>query len=246
MNIYLTSDQHFLHKNIIKYCNRPFSLDLDGVIENAKLMYDRYNATVKEEDVVLFLGDLAFLSSKNKDAFAEMFKTMPGHKILIRGNHDSLTDEYYKSIGFEVVTDHIILGRYMLCHYPLFKNAKFQFSSLEKQLKDLFQHYKCDTLIHGHIHEKDSPTGDGVQRLNVCVDYNNFNLIKFNKRIFVTFFKTYLKKLKEGVNLNEDLEYSFKYSFEKMQNITVRYPEEDDEQVIRTKKEGRSESVNLR
>lgn len=242
MNVYITSDQHFLHQNIIRYCNRPFSMDLDGVIENAKLMYDRYNATVKEDDVVLFLGDLAFLNSKNREVFAEMFKTMPGHKILIRGNHDSQTDEYYKSIGFEVVTDHIILGRYMLCHYPLFKDAKFQFSSLEKHLKDLFVHFKCDTIIHGHIHEKDSPTGDKVHRLNVCVDYNNFNLVKFNKRIFVTFFKNYLKKLESNCDLSEDSEYSFKYSTEKLQNITVRYPNlKDIPQVTRTKKEGRSE-----
>ena len=167
MNVYLTSDQHFLHKNIIKYCNRPFSLDLDGVIENTKLMYLNYINTVKEDDVVLFLGDLAFLTSKNRDAFAEMFKTMPGHKILIRGNHDSQTDEYYKSIGFEVVTDHIILGRYMLCHYPLFKDTRFQFSSLEKQLKDLFVHFKCDTVIHGHIHENyNAHTGSGCDVRN--------------------------------------------------------------------------------
>lgn len=208
-------------------------------------MYDNYNSIVKEDDVVLFLGDLAFLNSKNKDIFGEMFKTLRGHKILIRGNHDSQDDQYYKSIGFEVVTDHIILGRYFLCHYPLFKEKNSQFSSEEKRLKDLFVHFKCDTVLHGHIHEKDSPKGDKIHRLNVCVDYNNFVPVKFNKRIFTSFFKNYLSKLKNDEDLSKDIDYSFRYSIDKIKDIEVKHSKEDIKQVTRTKREGRNEIVKF-
>jgi calcineurin-like phosphoesterase family protein len=46
--IFFTADQHFGHKNIIKYCNRPFS----SVEEMNKVMIDRWNEIVGKEDTV--------------------------------------------------------------------------------------------------------------------------------------------------------------------------------------------------
>lgn len=31
--IFITSDFHFFHKNIITYCNRNYSLDSDGILK---------------------------------------------------------------------------------------------------------------------------------------------------------------------------------------------------------------------
>ena len=45
-NIYVTSDTHFNHKNIIEYCNRPYS----SVEEMNKAIIDNWNSVVKDED----------------------------------------------------------------------------------------------------------------------------------------------------------------------------------------------------
>ena len=78
---YITSDSHFGHKNIIKYCNRPFS----SVEEMDETMIENWNAKVKPNDTIYHLGDFSF--SKNPQQY---FKRLNGRKILIRGNHDGL------------------------------------------------------------------------------------------------------------------------------------------------------------
>lgn len=82
--IYFTSDTHFGHKNIIKYCNRPF--DIDKVWEMDDALINNWNARVQPEDTIYHLGDVCF---KNADAFQNYMKRLNGHKHLIWGNHDS-------------------------------------------------------------------------------------------------------------------------------------------------------------
>lgn len=53
---WLTSDLHFWHKNICKYCNRPF----ETIEQMNKEIINRYNSVVSEDDTVFILGDLGF------------------------------------------------------------------------------------------------------------------------------------------------------------------------------------------
>ena len=45
--IFWTSDTHFGHGNVIKYCSRPFS----SVEEMNEVMINNFNSRVKEEDL---------------------------------------------------------------------------------------------------------------------------------------------------------------------------------------------------
>jgi len=75
--IYFTSDTHFDHENIIKYCNRPFK-DVNHMNES---MIENWNNTVNDTDTVMHLGDFSFKSDK-------FINRLNGNITLIKGNHD--------------------------------------------------------------------------------------------------------------------------------------------------------------
>ena len=56
-NVWFTSDFHFSHFNIIRYCDRQFvsSREMDDVIA------ERVNACVKPNDILYFLGISAWV-----------------------------------------------------------------------------------------------------------------------------------------------------------------------------------------
>jgi calcineurin-like phosphoesterase family protein len=81
-NTFVTSDQHLGHYNIIKYCNRPFET-LDEMNET---LIANWNNTIKPNDTVFFLGDLAFGKNSKTDHWINQLN---GNIIFFRGNHDA-------------------------------------------------------------------------------------------------------------------------------------------------------------
>lgn len=76
---FLTSDLHFDHANIIKFCNRGFK-DVDQMTES---FIRNWNSVVKSQDSVYVLGDFCF-----SDRSEIYFNSLNGCKYLIKGNHD--------------------------------------------------------------------------------------------------------------------------------------------------------------
>ena len=87
IKIFITSDNHFNHKNIIKYCDRPF----DSVEEMNEAMIERWNETVSKDDVVLHLGDFC---KGNVWMIKQIRERLNGTIILIIGNHDYKVNEH--------------------------------------------------------------------------------------------------------------------------------------------------------
>lgn len=137
--IYLTSDQHFGHTNVITYENRPFSDTLD--MRN-KLVAN-WNSIVNDDDLVICLGDFSFL---NKNTTAEILKSLNGTKWLIKGNHDCHGKQWYLDVGFEKVMHNYLLDykgkRILLTHRP---------SSIPTELA---KSHSYDLHIYGHVHGK--------------------------------------------------------------------------------------------
>ncbi len=80
--VYCISDLHLDHTNIIRFCKRPF----ETTAEMNKALIDNWNKTIKFNDVVLFLGDLAYgRGSKSTDYW---LSKLNGTVIFIKGNHD--------------------------------------------------------------------------------------------------------------------------------------------------------------
>lgn len=80
-DFYFISDTHFNHKNIMRFCDRPFvSLE-----EMEKQMIELWNNTVKENELVFILGDVIFGGS---EIYERILPQLNGRKWLILGNHD--------------------------------------------------------------------------------------------------------------------------------------------------------------
>ena len=115
VKIWFTSDTHFSHANIIKFCSRPF--------KNAKEMTDalieKWNSVVGPDDIVFHLGDFAWGGS---EIWNDVIDRLNGHIYLIIGNHDmkNLRQGYiskFESVAFQMYV--YIDGRAVyMNHYP--------------------------------------------------------------------------------------------------------------------------------
>lgn len=112
--IFLIGDTHFMHRNIIKYCNRPFK-DVEDMTEK---FIKNWNSVVGKNDIVYVDGDFALCG---KQKIIEIGQRLNGRKRLILGNHDQASIETYHQAGFEFVYNHpIVLDEfYIVSHEPM-------------------------------------------------------------------------------------------------------------------------------
>ena len=88
--VWFTSDLHFGHKNIIKFCNRPW----ENPTQMEKGLIDNWNKTVKSEDVVFVLGDTFWFNDSQH--IKKVLSKLNGKNIfMIPGNHDEF-ESYYR------------------------------------------------------------------------------------------------------------------------------------------------------
>ena len=170
--IFFTSDTHFGHINIIKYCNRPF----ETIEEHDEEIIKRWNNKVKEDDIVFHLGDVGFCHPKK---IHEYLERLNGHIYLVIGNHDWRSIIKQQSWRFEDMTQQInmkIDGQHIILnHYPLLCYSGVYQSTPSWQL-------------YGHVHSGPfSNQGLDNSRLTMCystqydvgVDNNDFSPVSF-------------------------------------------------------------------
>ena len=162
--IWITSDTHFNHRNIIKYCSRPFS----SVEEMDEALIDRWNILVKPKDTIYHLGD--FTLEKSADEYLDRLN---GKILFIPGSHDSWLkkidlDKYRKKLEILPLYKSIkVCGeRVVMCHYPM---ASWEAS------------FHGSIHFHGHSHGKMEKISN---RFDVGVDCNDF--YPFNLEWLVT------------------------------------------------------------
>lgn len=81
--VFFTSDLHFYHSNIIKYCDRPFT-DVNHMNEE---LISRWNKKVSYNSRVFIIGDVGFATV---DKMRQLLFRLKGEKHLIYGNHDKM------------------------------------------------------------------------------------------------------------------------------------------------------------
>lgn len=141
--IYFTSDTHFGHKNIIKYCSRPYS----SVEEMDTELSKNWNRHVRPEDMVIHLGDVSF---HKPDVTKRILSKLNGKKHLIIGNHDKEdehrwmgvwdTVQHYKELKYERT-------KFVLFHFGLRVWNKSRYDAIH---------------LYGHSHGTLPPHGRSV------------------------------------------------------------------------------------
>lgn len=169
-NLWFTSDTHFGHENIIRFCNRPFK---NAAVMNAELIR-RWNQAVLEDGIVFHLGDFAH---GNASLWNDILSQLHGTKYLILGNHDmkSLRQGYMR--WFQDISQQMTIRgggqRIVLNHNP--------FLCYGGSYRDVWQ-------LFGHVHSGPaSHTGLDHPRLkmlfplqyDVGVDNNDYRPISF-------------------------------------------------------------------
>lgn len=139
MKTWITSDLHFGHTNIMKFCPQSRARFRNDVNYMNEQMVVEWNSIVQPGDLVYILGDVAFLPAQKA---AEYMNRCNGDKILVEGNHDrkALKDpsffRAFKEVHkyLEITYDGTLVCMF---HYPIYDHNGAGRGSI---------------MLHGHRH----------------------------------------------------------------------------------------------
>jgi calcineurin-like phosphoesterase family protein len=193
-NRFFTSDTHFGHKNIIRYCDRPFK-DFEEMDE---AIVENWNHVVGDTDVVYHLGDLALGPS---DRWHDILTSLNGYKIFVVGNHDRIFagekarqrdkwdekyhewfDEVYDNIEELVVLENGLTVN--LSHFPYDGDHTNDERYAEFRLKD-----KGVPLIHGHTHKDQIISRSKKGSIQIHVGQDAFNYTPVSEQQVIDFIR---------------------------------------------------------
>ena len=149
MKTWITSDLHFGHTNIMKFCPKTRGHFRDVEHMNAE-MIRFWNESVQPDDLVYILGDVAFL---NAERAVSILLSLNGDKILIQGNHDSKLVKDRRFIDcFISIHQYLAINyngqRIIMSHYPFLEWDQMHRGSLHfyghlHGNKTGQEHYRC-------------------------------------------------------------------------------------------------------
>ena len=158
--IFVISDTHFGHGNIIKYSNRPF----ETAEEMNSVLINKWNKYVSPQDIVVHCGDFCLGAGAHRGTNTKRYREqLNGKIILILGNHDDKRCAYVDDCGFEAV----------FFHYHIFGNSLMFCHSTTYPPKDAFNNIRF--TFYGHVHNNDlDPFNLDAKHCNVCVEELDF------------------------------------------------------------------------
>lgn len=179
--IFFSSDQHFGHQNVIRFCNRPF----EDLVQMGETIISNWNSVVSNEDIVITMGDMFWF--KDPYAIKRNIEKLNGKEIyIVFGNHD-------KKEAFRYVTDqrfHILDGIthiYLKCEDNRWYQKTFEIVCSHYPLMTWSHRDRGSINLFGHIHsgprsdndyDQNLPLWKG-QQLDVGVDNQEYTPVSF-------------------------------------------------------------------
>ena len=165
---WVISDTHFGHANIIRHAERPFRT----IGEMDDTLITNWNEAVRQHDTVYHLGD--FSGPPMNRRIEGIAERLHGRIILITGNHDRVTPRI--AAAFARVTGPQRLPKpvrdvpgVVLSHAPLHGAGTDEPGRVQ-----------VIGNLHGHIHQRTSPT---PRHCNVCVEHTGYRPIRLEEAV---------------------------------------------------------------
>lgn len=185
--VWFTSDLHFWHKNICKYCGRPY----DSIEEMNQGIVANWNSVVKEDDTVFVLGDLGFCGIEK---LRPLMEQLNGTIYLVQGNHDS------DKVVNKLVEEEIIKAITTLCHIIITGDEECPDQELTLchfPMIDWYNKEKGAWMVHGHQHQLPETPSCSVLHWDVGLDKNGMTPINF-EQLKINITKQYLRNENSG------------------------------------------------
>lgn len=160
--LWFTSDTHFCHKNIIRFCDRPF----ETIEEHNQGLVDNWNSVVPVDADVWHLGDFCFGGSAE---WYHLVGALNGRIHLVLGNHDTVASEpmldLFESVHMMARLEVAGHRELWLSHFPLQTwPGKF---------------YGKAWNLYGHIHSQTKPETEEETQYDVGVDRNEYKPVSY-------------------------------------------------------------------
>lgn len=156
--IWFTSDLHLGHRNVIRFCNRPW----ENEKEMGKALIEKWNNTVGDNDIVFVLGDAFWFNDSH--SIKKVLGQLKGKDIyILPGNHDDFA-HYYRvdDTRIHLCTDIMVVWitgenqpkrEVWLSHYPMMtwphrENDTYQFFGHIHSQPDKFDGVDQDLPLH--------------------------------------------------------------------------------------------------
>ena len=182
--IFITSDCHFSHKNLVRGVTNWRTQDGEIPIESTRdfetidmmnqQLVDNINTLVGQDDTLIMLGDVSFGGFENIEIFLDRLVCQNIHLIL--GNHDMHIQNNRGNIQsrFLSVQHYLEVNindrNFVLCHYPL--------QSWHGLNKGVIQ-------LHGHTHLGNNKKFGNGKKMDVGVDGNDLCSIDMFRVLFL-------------------------------------------------------------
>lgn len=190
-NVFFTSDWHVGHTNCIEFDSRPFS----NIDHMHSVLINNYNATVRKYDICYFLGDMGLASF---ETMKSVVGQLNGQKILIFGNHDKPSNQFWYRCGFDALLymGSVRVGKdtVTMTHCPLRGIKREDVTGMKGAV--MGEHWHGERRhtqfsipnwgqfhLHGHIHSPNDGKSTKIQgrQYDVGVVANNYRPVSFSQ-----------------------------------------------------------------
>lgn len=172
--VFITSDTHYGHKNIVRGTTNwrtpngeipiESTRDFETIDKMNERLVEGINSKVGQDDTLIMLGDVSFGGFENIGIFLDRLICQNIHLIL--GNHDHHIENNREEVQRRFLSVQHYLevkigdNSFVLCHYPL-----QSWHGLNKGVIHL----------HGHVHLPENKKFGNGKKMDVGVDGNNMD-----------------------------------------------------------------------